>query len=63
MAQRVRRQLLPRADPGRASQAAHQLPQVALAEPPLGACGQQRPSQLPPVGQSGPLGPGGQVGL
>jgi hypothetical protein len=33
MAQRVRRELLPCADPGRASQVAHQLTQVALAEP------------------------------
>src|SRR5467141_3502721 len=36
MAQAVRRELLPRADPGGAGQAAHELPQVALAEPPAG---------------------------
>jgi hypothetical protein len=40
MAQAVRRELLPPADPGRAGQAAHQLPQVALAEPAAGGGGQ-----------------------
>jgi hypothetical protein len=34
-----------------------------LAEPPASGGGQQRPAELPPVGQPGPLGSGGQVGL
>jgi hypothetical protein len=48
--------------PGRAGQAAHQLPQVALAEPPGGG-GQQRTAQLPPLPYPGPLRPVGQVGI
>lgn len=60
MAQAVRRELLPPADPGGAGQAAHQLPQVALAEPAVGVGGQQRPAQLPPLPRPGPLRPGGR---
>jgi hypothetical protein len=45
MTQRVRQQLLSRADPGGAGQT-HQLPQVTLAQPPAGGGGQQRPAQL-----------------
>jgi hypothetical protein len=59
----VRRELLLRADPGGAGQAAHQLPQVALAEPPAAGGGQQRPGQLPPLPHPGPLRPVGQVGV
>jgi len=62
MAQAVRRELLPRADPGSAGQAAHQPPQVTLAEPPTGG-GQQGPRQLPPAGHSGAVRPVGQVGI
>jgi hypothetical protein len=40
VAQAVRPELLTRADPGGAGQAAHQLPEVPLAEPPAGG-GQQ----------------------
>jgi hypothetical protein len=58
MAQRVRRELLPRANPRRAGQAAHQLPQVILPEPPAaGGGGQQRAAQLPPLPHPGPLRP------
>ena len=63
MAQAVRRELLPPADPVGAGQTAHQLPQVALAQPPAGGGGQQRPGQLPPLPRPGPLRPVGQVGL
>jgi hypothetical protein len=59
----VRRELIPCADPGGAGQAAHQFPQVALAEPPAGGGGQQRPAQLPPLPRASPLRPGGQVGI
>jgi hypothetical protein len=63
VAQAVRRELLPRADPGRAGQAPHQVPQMALAQPSAGDGGQQRPAQLPPLPRPGPLRPVGQVGL
>ncbi len=61
MAQAVRRELLPRADPGGAGQAAHQLPQAGLAEPSADGGGQQRLGQLPPLPRPGPLRPVGQV--
>ena len=51
----------PTDQPGRAGKTAHQLPQVALAEPSAG--GQQRSAQLPPLPSLGPLRPVGQVGL
>src|SRR5262245_31388257 len=57
MAQAVRRQLLPCADPGGAGQATHQLPQVALAEPPAADGGQQRPGRLPDNPHIGVIGP------
>jgi len=63
VAQAVRREVLPRSDPGGAGQAAYQLPQMALAEPPAGGGGQQRSAQLPPLSRPGPLRPVGQVCL
>jgi hypothetical protein len=59
MTQRVRQQLLSRADPGGAGQT-HQLPQVTLAQPPAGGGGQQRPAQLS-AGTAGPA-PGSAAG-
>jgi hypothetical protein len=63
MAQAVRRELPPRADPGDTGEAPHQLPKVPLAEPPAGVGGQQRPGQVPLVGRSGSLRAVGQIGL
>ena len=57
------RELFPSADPGRAGQAAHQLPQVPPAEPAASGAGQRRSAQLPPLPRPDPLGPGDQLGL
>jgi hypothetical protein len=58
VAQAVRRELLPGADSGDAGQAAYQLVQVALAEPPAGGSGQQRPGSDAASRPSWPAAPG-----
>jgi hypothetical protein len=62
VAQAARPELLPRVDPGGAGQAAHQLREVTLAEPPAGRS-QQGPRQLPPAGHSGAVSPVGRLGI
>ncbi len=57
------RQLLPRLDTRSSGEAAYQLPQVALPQPPAGGTGQQRAGQCRRTAQPGSAGTVGQVGV